>query len=633
MAHRKKPLLQARFAMDQSNSAATDTPEAHIAGLELQLAETRLQLAAAIRDLENSDRRLQDSSAKLHESEVMANAALGSLKASLDREKLTLAFAEIGICEYDVKTGMVSTSEMTLRQFGLRGGTPELHCDALFGQMHAEDRSRFSEAIEQCVIGKGNLDIEYRVAAAGGDYRWLSTKGDAMLDLDGEPMKILWVTEDISRRKDMDARVRFLAHHDLLTGLPNRSLFQDRMQQAIAAAKRVQSRIALLFIDIDHFKQVNDTLGHRAGDILLQKVAARLRDCVRDTDTVCRHAGDEYLIALTSLHEPAEAARIGEKVVATFEETFDLDGHETRVSASVGISLYPDDGQTVEDLIRNADAAMYQAKNGGRNRFASFTRQGNAAAAQRLARPDQLLEAIAADRLVLRYEPQFELATGRLIGVEATVGWSDAERGLLDSDSLMALAGNSDMVHPIGAWMLNNSCRQLAQWQAAGLKVVPLAIDLSCLLRRSALAGDVAEAIARNSISAHLLEVQFTESAIVQAPAEAARTLERLHGTGVSLSVKDFGTGYTSPNYLKRFPVDKLKIDHGLVADLSSGSNDVIIARAIIDLARGLRVKVVANGVETRSQLDALASLGCEAYQGPIAGKPADAANFALLLK
>jgi EAL domain-containing protein (putative c-di-GMP-specific phosphodiesterase class I) len=299
----------------------------------------------------------------------------------------------------------------------------------------------------------------------------------------------------------------------------------------------------------------------------------------------------------------------------------------------VGISLYPDDGQNVEDLIRNADAAMYQAKNGGRNRFESFTRRGNAAVAQRLARPDQLLEAIAADRLVLRYEPQFEVATGQLIGVEATVGWSDAERGPLDSDSLMALAGNSDMVHPIGAWMLDKICRQLAQWQAAGLKVVPIAIDLSCLLRRSALAVDVAAAIARNSIAARFLEVQFTESAIVQAPAEAARTLERLHGTGVGLSIKDFGTGYTSPNYLKRFPVDKLKIDHGLVADLSSGSNDGIIARAIIDLARSLRVKVVASGVETRSQLDALRLLGCEAYQGPVAGKPADAANFALLLK
>ncbi len=528
---------------------------------------------------------------------------------------------------------MVRTSEMSLRQFGLRGGTPELHRDALVGQLHAEDRSRFSQAIEQCVCGKGNLDIEYRVAAAGGDYRWLRTKGDAMLDLDGEPMRILWVTEDISQRKDMDARVRFLAHHDLLTGLPNRSLFQDRMQQAIAAAKRLQSRIALLFIDLDHFKHVNDTLGHRAGDILLQKVAARLRDCVRDTDTVCRHSGDEYLIALTALHEPAETTRIAEKVVAAFDEPFDLDGHEKRVSASVGVSVYPDDGQTVEDLIRNADAAMYHAKNGGRNRFELFTLQRNPTVAERLARPGQLREAIEGNRLVLRYQPQFEVSTGRLIGVEAVACWNYTERGLPDSDSFVALTGDSDVVHPIGEWMLNESCRQLAQWRAAGLRIVPVAIDLSCLLRRSTLADDVAAAIARNSIAARFLEVQFTESAIVQAPAEAARTLERLHGTGVGLSVKDFGTGYTSPNYLKRFPIDKLKIDHELVANLSRGSNDVIIARAIIDLARSLRVKVVANGVETRSQLDALRLLGCEAYQGPVGGKPTDATGFARLLK
>ena len=343
---------------DSARNATESTPARRIAELESQLADMQLHLAAANRKLESASSELQTSSTKLRDSQETTRSTLDALKASLDREKLALAFAEIGTCEFDVKRSMVRSSDMSLRLFGIRGDQAEMSYETLLECLHPEDRPKFSHALDQCLTGTGNLDIEYRVAWADGSFRWLRTKGDALLDLDGDPIKVLWVTEDVSQRKDMDARVRFLAHHDLLTGLPNRTLFQDRLQQALAAAKRMQSRVALLFIDLDRFKYVNDSFGHRAGDILLQTVAARLRGCVRETDTVCRHAGDEYLIVLSALREPTEAALVAEKVLKIFDEIFVLESHEVQIYASVGISVYPDDGQTMEDLIRNADAAM-----------------------------------------------------------------------------------------------------------------------------------------------------------------------------------------------------------------------------------------------------------------------------------
>jgi diguanylate cyclase (GGDEF)-like protein len=609
-------------------------PEQRIAALEKQLADSQSQLADVNRKLESVSSELQISAAKLRDSQELTRNTLDALKTSLDREKLALAFAEIGTSEFDVKTSMVRSSDMSLRLFGILGDQADLPYDKLMESVHPEDRPKFSSALAQCLNGTGNLDIEYRVAWADGSFRWLRTKGDALLDLDGDPIKVLWVTEDVSQRKDMDARVRFLAHHDLLTGLPNRSLFQDRLQQALAAAKRMQSRVALLFIDLDRFKDVNDSFGHRAGDVLLQTVAARLRKCVRETDTVCRHAGDEYLIVLSALRDPTEAAVVAEKVLAIFEEVFMLESHEVQISASVGISIYPDDGQTMEDLIRNADAAMYHSKKGGRNRFEFFTPELNAPVAERLMLANQLRGAIEDKQLVLHYQPQFDTATNRLIGAEALVRWNHAEHGLLLAESFIALAEESDIIHLMGEWVLNEVCRQIAEWQVRNLNIVPVAINFSTFqFRRSGLVQGVADAFSRHGVKAHQLEIELTENAIMQDPRETAKTLDELHEMGVSLSIDDFGTGYSSLNYLKRFPIDKLKIDRSFIEDLPHDLNDSAIVQAIINLAKSLRMIVVAEGVETKAQLDFLRSLSCEAYQGYLGGRPIDAERFAALLK
>ena len=442
-----------------------------IVQLERDLADARERLEDSNRKLRSASDELERSSEELRDSQQITRNTLDALKASLDREKLALAFAEIGTCEFDVDSSIVRASDMSLRLFGIRSDQPDVPLDRLLEALHPEDRPRFSQSLEQCLHGTGNLDIEYRVAWADGSFRWLRTKGDALLDLEGEPIKVLWVTEDVSQRKDMDARVRFLAHHDLLTGLPNRTLFQDRLQQALAAAKRMESRVALLFIDLDRFKYVNDSFGHRAGDILLQTVAARLRGCVRETDTVCRHAGDEYLIVLSALRDPTEAALVASKVLATFDEAFDLDGQEIQISASVGISVYPDDGQTIEDLIRNADAAMYHSKKSGRNRYEFFTRELNAPVAERLVLANQLRRAIEHNELVLHYQPQFDTATNGLIA--APKRWcagTTPSTACCRRTASFRWRKRSDIIHLIGEWVLNEACRQIDRMAGRGLQ-------------------------------------------------------------------------------------------------------------------------------------------------------------------
>lgn len=570
----------------------------------------------------------------MREAQAVAASARDALKASLDREKLTLAFAEIGTCEYAVGTRMVRASEMALRLFGFPHGEPDIPFSGLLLALHPEDRPRFEQMIQQCIDGTASFDIEFRVVLADRSDRWLRAKGDALLDLEGEPIKVLWVTEDVSQRKDMDARVRFLAHHDLLTGLPNRTLLQDRLQQAIVAAKRMQTRIAVLFVDLDRFKSINDSFGHRAGDTLLQAAADRLRQCVRETDTVCRHSGDEYLIVLSALREPSEAGLVASKVVEAFEKPFAIEGREVSISASVGISVCPDDGQTSEDLIRNADAAMYHSKRNGRNRFEFFTPELTAPATERLLLANQLRRGIDRDELVLHYQPQLEIRSNRLIGIEALLRWRHPERGLLTPEAFIPVAEESDAIHLVGEWVLNEACRQAAEWRKRGLKPVPIAVNLSAFqFRRSNLVEKVASALARHSIEPRQIEIELTENAIMQDPREAARILDAMSAMGVTLSIDNFGTGYASLNYLKRFAIGKLNIDRSFVADLPFDLNDGAIVKAIISLALSLELFVVAKGVENRGQLEFLHGVGCHAYQGYYGGRPEEAQGFAKLLE
>ena len=560
--------------------------------------------------------------------------ASGSAKPSFNREKLALTFAEIGICELDLRTRLVRISETGKRLLGYRGAEVEIEFDRLFTTVHPDDRRTFDEVLQQCVSGTGSLDIEYRIVRPDGSVRWLRTKGDTLLDLQAKPVRVFWIIEDISQRKETDARVRFLAHHDLLTGLPNRSLFQDRLHQAIAAARRMGFHVGVLFIDLDRFKLINDSFGHRVGDALLQAAGERLRHCVREMDTVCRHSGDEYLIALAALREPGEAAVVASKIVQAFDRSFTVEGHQISIGASAGIAIFPEDGQTLDELVRNADAAMYLAKRSGRARFEFFKPEMHAPAAERLLLANQLRRGIEQGQLELHYQPQFDIGSRRIVAAEALVRWNHPQHGLMTPESFIPIAEESDVIDLIGEWVLDEACRHIAHWKLDGLQLVPVAINFSAFqFRRADLVRRVANALSRHAIEASHLEIELTEDAIMQDPKETSQILETLSGMGVTLSIDDFGTGYSSLSYLKRFAIDKLKIDRSFVADLPHDLNDASITQAIVSLARSLELRVVAEGVENEEQLLFLHGIGCHAFQGYFGARPEDAESFARRLR
>ncbi len=549
--------------------------------------------------------------------------------AGLNREKLALTFAEIGICEFELRPRMVRVSETAKHLLGMRGPDLDIPYDRYLESLHPDDRRTFDDVLQRCIAGTGGLDIEYRVMRPDGAMRWLRTKGDALLDLDAKPVRVFWIIEDISQRRETDARVRFLAHHDLLTGLPNRTLFQDRLYHAIAAARRMDMRVGLLFIDLDRFKLINDSFGHRIGDALLQSAAERMRHCVRETDTLCRHSGDEYLIALSALREPGEAAVVANKVIQAFERPFLIEGQEISVGVSIGIAVFPEDGKTLDELVRNADAAMYLAKRSGRKRFEFFKSEMHAPAAERLLLGNQLRRGIEEGQLLLHFQPQFEIANGRLIAAEALLRWVHPERGLMSAEAFIPIAEESDLINVVGEWVLNEVCRRIAQWKHAGRSVVPIAINFSAFqFRRSDLVHRVANALSRHAIEAAHLEIELTENAIMQDPKETAQILETLSEMGVTLTIDDFGTGYSSLSYLKRFAIDKLKVDRSFITDLPYDLNDASITQAIVSLARNLEISVVAEGVENKEQLEFLHGIGCFGYQGYFGARPEDAETF-----
>lgn len=431
---------------------------------------------------------------------------------------------------------------------------------------------------------------------------------------------------DITERKANEARIAFLAHHDPLTALPNRTLFQDRLEQALARAERSGSVAALLFLDLDRFKTINDSLGHLAGDRLLQAVAERLQHCVRDTDTICRQGGDEFIIVLPEVADTEVPARIAEKIQRRLAEPFEIDGHVLGTSFSIGIAVYPDDGLEADALMKNADTAMYHAKESGRNTYRFFTESMNANALERLQIENQLRGALERRELVLHFQPQVDLASGAIVGGEALVRWESAVLGFVPPGRFIPIAEESGLIVPIGRWVLREACQLAMGWYQRGVRGVAVAVNISALqFRRDDIVANVRDALAETGLPAEYLELELTESLLMEHAEEVLETVLRLKGLGVRLSIDDFGTGYSSLSYLKRFAVDRLKIDQGFVRDMVDDPDDAAIVRAIIQLGRSLKLDVIAEGAESRTQVDFLMREGCREAQGyyfcpPVAG-------------
>ncbi|MGL5987725.1 MAG: putative bifunctional diguanylate cyclase/phosphodiesterase [Burkholderiales bacterium] len=438
---------------------------------------------------------------------------------------------------------------------------------------------------------------------------------------------------DLSQQRAHEKAVQKLAQQDQLTGLPNRVLLLDRLRQAIAVAKRYDRQVALMSLNLDRFKQINNSLGHNVGDALLQQVAGRLALGVRSSDTVSRLGGDEFVILLPEISSTRDVAMIADKMISHIAHPYLIDEQELVISPSVGICLFPDDGEEPDKLLRNADAALFNAKESGGRCYKFFTPEMNTRAAERLALESRLRRAIEKGEFQLHYQPQIDLQSGKIIGCEALIRWQHPELGMVPPLKFIPVAEESKLILPIGDWVLHEACRQNRAWQQQGLPSVVVAVNLSALqFHQKNLQPSIARALQQTGLEPQYLELEVTESAIMSDAEDVLGTMKQLRDMGLELAIDDFGTGYSSLSYLKRFPVGKLKIDRSFIRDIHEDPDDAAISTAIISLARNLNLRTVAEGIETAPQLAFLRDHGCDQGQGYLFGKPLPAAQFAELL-
>jgi diguanylate cyclase (GGDEF)-like protein len=508
--------------------------------------------------------------------------------------------------------------------------------------------------------------IQVVICSAHADYDWMDVvqrlgHSDQLLVLRKpfEPIEVLqcansltskWRNERIIRaqvaslERDVSVRtqgleaatrqLRHLATHDALTGLPNRVLLDDRIAQALTHAHRERHSFAVMLCDLDRFKLINDSLGHHAGDHLLQEVARRLTNVVRDVDTVARLGADEFIIVLSPPTSRKDAEVVAQRVIEAMQPAVEIAGITIHASPSIGIAFYPDDGSSVETLIAHADAAMFAAKQRGRNSVQCYAAGMDAGTHDKVRLESDLHTALALRQFELYYQPKVDTMSGTFYSAEALIRWRHPERGLVSPAAFIPLAEECGLIGPIGEWVLREACRQGRAWQQAGLSPVRIAVNVAASQFR---AGDLVEtihqALADAELEARFLEVELTESAVMSDPEESIKILEQLSEMGVLVSVDDFGTGYSSMSYLRRFPIDQLKIDRSFLSEITARSDDASIVGAIVSLAHNLRLKVVAEGVETVAQLDLLKRLGCDQYQGYQFSPPVPAAEFESLMR
>ena len=519
------------------------------------------------------------------------------------------------------------------------------------------------ETIEH--LWRHDPDIQVVICSAHSDYEWADVierlgHSDKLLILKKpfEPIEVQQCAGALSRKwqhertlrahvesleeviatrteklEAANRQLRHLASHDALTDLPNRVLLDDRLEQAIAHADRDSQSFAVMMLDLDRFKIVNDSLGHHAGDAVLKEIAGRLHQVVRSIDTVARFGGDEFVLVIGPSLPPANASEVAERVNEALRQPIRVGSVDLHVSSSIGIASYPADGRSADRLLAHADAAMYCAKHRGRNNYQRFAPGMDEQTLERTNLESELHQALRLQQLELHYQPKVDTATGDVRSAEALIRWRHPKRGLIPPAQFIPLAEECGLIHEIGAWVVREACRQCAAWQSAGVPPLRVAVNVAASqFRRGDLLDQIRGALQEAQLDPHFLEIELTESVVMTDPEGTAGILEQLSRMGVMVSVDDFGTGYSSMNYLRRFPIDKLKIDRGFLQNLITSSDDASIVRAIISLAHSLRLKVVAEGVETPEQLTFLRTLGCDQYQGYHFSPPLPASEFARLV-
>ncbi len=500
--------------------------------------------------------------------------------------------------------------------------------------VHHDDLPGVRDIWQAAVHERRAFKVECRFQRPGGKSTWVFCQAEPIFDAHETLEGFIGSITDISLRKRTEEEIRQLAYYDTLTRLPNRSFFLEQLERAMATARRNEKHVALLFCDLDNFKDINDSLGHDKGDLLLQSIAARLSGCIRRGDTLCRLGGDEFVLLLPSVDSDREAVTVARKIQRAMKNSFDLDGVEVFTTTSIGIAVHPEDGADVQTLLKHADMAMYAAKGEGRNRYRFFSEEMNRRAQERMSMEVGLRQAIEREEFSLAWQPQYCLATGVLVGVEALLRWSHPTMGNISPVKFIPLAEETGQIHAIGRWVLEQACGQVQQWRQAGLSQLRVAVNLSASqFLEPDVVGMVKKVLTDTQLPAHWLELEITESVLMIDADVTMHTLNCLSNDGIQLAIDDFGTGYSSLLYLKNYPVNRIKIAREFVEDITTVANDKAIAGTVINMARSLDMQVIAEGVETEEQATMLRDMGCHEVQGFHYSPPLSAAAFSEVLK
>jgi diguanylate cyclase (GGDEF)-like protein/PAS domain S-box-containing protein len=539
----------------------------------------------------------------------------------------------MGMWYWECDTDAFQYSDGLGHLFGRKPESPLVGYRDLQEALHADDRELFDASVRHAVRHGSDIQMDYRVVWPDGSVHWIANRAQVHRADDGRAVRMVGVAMDITDRKLAEQRIAHMAHHDALTGLPNRVLLRDRIQQAIAQAHRNSSQLAVLFIDLDRFKTINDSLGHQLGDRLLQSVASRILVCVREGDTVSRVGGDEFVIVIPEVAATSDASAVASKILEVLAASFHLHGNDLHVAASIGISLYPSDGGDAETLMRNADTAMYHAKDSGRANYQFFTQHMNVAAQQRLTLENSLRRALEHGEFEVHYQPLYNLSDLSISGFEALLRWNPPDGGTIPPSQFIGAAEESGLIVPIGEFVMREALTQACTWQTPGRRL-KIAVNVSAIqLSRANYVERLRRSIQETGIDPKLVELEVTEGVIVEGAGEARAAIDQLAALGVSIAIDDFGTGYSGLAYLKRLPIDTVKIDQSFVRDLTVDPDDKAIVTAIVAMARSLDVEVVAEGVETEEQLAELRRLGCHRAQGYLLARPMNAAGVTKLLR
>jgi len=572
--------------------------------------------------------------------------AFRALRRSETRLSQAQRVAHLGNWERDIFSNKLYWSDEIYHIFGLEPQTFGATYEAFLRSVHPDDRTYVTNAVDRALYEDKLYSIDYRIILPDGTERAVHEQGQAVFDETGKAIGTHGIVQDITKRKIDEAKILSLAYYDVLTGLPNRQLFKEHADRAILAAQRDGTKVAVIFLDLDNFKRINDTLGHNAGDKLLKKISKNLKDGIRASDIVARTeagkqsmtslsrlGGDEFTILLSGLSEIEQAAVVAKRIIECTGLPVKIDDQELYITGSAGITGYPEDGEDIDTLLKNADAAMYYAKEAGKNNFQFYAKHMNASTLARLNMETKLKKALEQNELVLYYQPQMEVRTCRIVGLEALIRWEHPEMGLVSPVEFIPIAEETGLIVPIGEWVLKTACAQVLVWHRAGFIPLRIGVNVSGRqFRQHDLVKSVKQILDTTCLDPKHLGLELTESIIMHDVEEAIATLCKLKEIGLNLSVDDFGTGYSSMNYLKRFPLDTLKIDRSFVKDITTDPNDAAITKATIALAKSLDLTTTAEGVETEEQLTFLREQGCDQVQGYLISRPVPAEQVEKLL-